>query len=289
MDLLLNQRLVETGSKVKVLFEAADSLLDQTDIQKSHMSILCTGDGLSFCLLNNEKKKYVLLGHYKVEKEEDHKELFEFLDRFQQMPDDVSLAVLNQRFAIIPKSLFDESNLNDYLSFSIENVQAEVVFKTIDKLVLVYENPESKYSWLVERIPHLKFLNNAEVAIHYYLSKTGVGSTSFTAHFFNEKLELTVLRNGRLELHNVFNCAKPEDAVYFILNVFEQLKLNPIEQQVTISGNLKRKSEVINLLKQYIKNIDWESRPEGYTYSYTFNEQEEHFNNRLFQQHLCGL
>ena len=42
---------METGNKVSVVFEAADALLDQTDISNSRLSILRSGDGLSFSLV----------------------------------------------------------------------------------------------------------------------------------------------------------------------------------------------------------------------------------------------
>ena len=289
LDLLQNQRLVETGNKVKVVFEAADSLLDQTDIKKSHMSILYTEGGLSFCLLNKEKKKYILLGHYKAESETDQKDLFEFLDRFQEMPDRVSLAVLDSQFTIVPKSLFDKNQVSTYLKFSNSHVNAEVTFKEINDMVLVHEDPAYHLGWLADRIPHIELLNNAEVALHYYMSKKTTGTDYLSINCFNNYLEILFVSNGKLELYNTFGYDNKEDLVYYILSVYEQLKLNPELVALNISGSITRKSEEVKLLKQYIKQINWEDRPVGFQYSYTFNTQEEHFNNRLFQQYLCVL
>ena len=93
---------METGNKIKVVFEGADALLNQTDIGNSHLSILHSGDGLSFCLLNKDKMKVVLLGAYQLDESVDQKDLFEFLERFTDLPGEISYAHTNEEFTIIP-------------------------------------------------------------------------------------------------------------------------------------------------------------------------------------------
>ena len=282
-----------TGSKVKIIFEAADSLLDQTDISNSHLSILHSGNGLSFSLLNKEKNKFVLLGAYQLSAEAnatDTRELFEFLERFTEIPGEVSYASTESPFALIPQVLFDEAHKNDYLSLMSAVEPNSVGFKTFSNWVLVYQNRTELTDWVKTHLPNVKVLNNAEVVFSYYHNKyKNTDETAVFCHTMGNVLEITTLEKGVLTLHNAFNFENNQDFVYYVLSVYEQLKLNPEQVPTILSGWLNNLSHELADLKKYIRNIEWEERPAEFTYSYTFNDSAAHSFNRLFQQSLCVL
>ncbi|MCT4623937.1 MAG: DUF3822 family protein [Schleiferiaceae bacterium] len=281
---------METGNKVQVIFEAADALLDQTDISNSRLSILHSGDGLSFSLLNKERNKFVLLGAYKTDREEDHRKLFEFVERFTDLPGDVSYASTDNTFSLVPKVLFDESNAQKYLSLISTETPKTVGVKELDEWVLVYEDSSELTDWVKTHLPNVKVLNGAEVVISYYQQKFKNTSESLVmCHVMGNRVELTCIENGVLTLHNVFSFNSVQDFTYYILSVFEQLKFNPEEIPVYLSGWLTKLSPEVDELRKYIRNIEWEARPKEFEYSYTFNDSAEHSFNRLFQQSLCVL
>ena len=279
-----------TGNKINIFFEAADSLLDQTDISNSHLSILHSGDGLSFSLLNKEKNKFVLLGAYQLASAGDMKELFEFIERFTEIPGDVSYASTESPFALIPQVLFDESQKEEYLKLMSAVEPKSVGFKTFSNWVLVYQNSTDLTDWVKTHLPNVKVLNNAEVVFSYYQNKyKNTDETSVFCHAMGGKLEITAIEKGVLTLHNSFNCQNAKDFVYYVLSVYEQLKLNPEQVPVYLSGWLNNLSPELADLKRYIRNVEWEERPAEFTYSYTFNDSPAHTFNRLFQQSLCVL
>ena len=51
------------------------------------------------------------MGAYQTGSEEDHKLLFEFVERFTEIPGDVSYASTENTFSLVPKVLFDENHL----------------------------------------------------------------------------------------------------------------------------------------------------------------------------------
>lgn len=251
------------------------------------MSILCSENGLSFSLLNKEKNKYVLIGHYKLSLDEPFEHLFEFLDRFDQIPDDVSLAFVDQRYTLIPKEIFNEADKDSYLKFLIKKPIGPADHIILGEQVLVFESLENRFSWLFERIPHIRLLNNAQVNLQSHFQQKAVNASFVSVQIFYETIEVCVQQKGKLTLLNTFNYSKQEDFLYFVLSVFDQLKLDPLETDLYLSGTLLKKGEEHQSLKQYIKNIHWDKKPEAYFYSYTFNAQEDHYNVSLFNQHLC--
>lgn len=281
---------METGNKVNIIFEGADALLDQTDISNSRLSILHSGDGLSFSLLNKEKNKFVLLGAYQIQTEEDHQLLFEFVDRFTEIPGDVSYASTENTFSLVPKVLFDEKHMDKYLGLISTEKPKSIGFKALDEWVLVYEDSSQLTDWVKGHLPNVKVINGAEVVISYYQKKyKNTDTSSLFCHVMGNRLEVTAIENGSLSLHNVFSYQSKEDFIYYLLSVFEQLKLNPETTPILLSGWITQLNDEVVELKKYIRHIEWEERPVEFSYSYTFNDSAQHTFNRLFQQSLCEL
>ncbi len=281
------------SNKVEIIFEAADSLLDQTDISNSHLSILHSGDGLSFSLLNKEKNKFVLLGAYQLTAEAnktDMRELFEFIERFTEIPGEVSYASTESAFVLVPQVLFDEANKTEYLKLMSATEPNSVGFKTFSQWVLVYQDSTELTDWVKMHLPNVQVLNNAEVVFNYYQNKyKNTEESSVYCHAMGNVLEITTIEKGVLTLHNAFRYKNTQDFIYYVLSVYEQLKLNPEQMPVILSGWLNNLSQELAELKRYIRNIEWEERPAEFTYSYTFNDSASHSFNRLYQQSLCVL
>ena len=54
----------------------------------------------------------------------------------------------------------------------------------------------------------------------------------------NKFIDILVTKSKDLHLYNTFNCESSNDLLYFILYVYEQLKLNPEEIELTIDGQV---------------------------------------------------
>lgn len=55
----------------------------------------------------------------------------------------------------------------------------------------------------------------------------------------------------------MFSYQSKEDFVYFVMLAFKQLKLDPHEIPLRLSGFIKQESEIDQLLKRYIKNVEY--------------------------------
>jgi len=79
-------------------------------------------------------------------------------------------------------------------------------------------------------------------------------------------ISLAVFLEGALQFYNTFNTITPEEVLYFVMFVSEQLKVNPLKDPYFYAGFIKKGDETYNLLIKYIKNLKPEDRPAQFSY-----------------------
>nr|WP_262906072.1 DUF3822 family protein [Hymenobacter terricola] len=100
--------------------------------------------------------------------------------------------------------------------------------------------------------------------------------------------ELTLVVLGQhLEYCNVFPCTTAEDVVYYTILVMQELSLDPDQDEVTVWGELTPDSAVFSLLRTYVRNVRFGSRPGNVQYSYRLNDVFEYRYFDLFSLHFC--
>ena len=99
---------------------------------------------------------------------------------------------------------------------------------------------------------------------------------------------MIVIEGNNLKFYNSFAYDTKEDLAYYVLFVFEQLKLNPESMALQIMGEIERKSDNYSFLYQYIRNFGFVNRNVGFDYSYYIEELPGHFHYNLFSQYHCA-
>ena len=100
--------------------------------------------------------------------------------------------------------------------------------------------------------------------------------------------ELTLVVMGQhLEYCNVFACTTAEDVVYYTVLVMQELNLDPDQDEVTVWGELTPDSAVFSLLRTYVRNVRFGSRPDNVQFSYRLNDVFEYRYFDLFSLHFA--
>ena len=66
-------------------------------------------------------------------------------------------------------------------------------------------------------------------------------------------MELTYFLKNKLMFYNRFNFTTKEDVIYYLLFAIDQLKLNPEEIPVVITGNISEDN--YKIIYKYIRNV----------------------------------
>lgn len=100
--------------------------------------------------------------------------------------------------------------------------------------------------------------------------------------------ELTLVVLGQhLEYCNVFPCSTAEDVVYYTILVMQELGLDPDRDDVIVWGEFTPDSAVFSLLRTYVRNVKFGTRPGNVQYSYRLNDVFEYRYFDLFSLHFA--
>ncbi|HEY0677886.1 MAG TPA: DUF3822 family protein [Chitinophagaceae bacterium] len=104
--------------------------------------------------------------------------------------------------------------------------------------------------------------------------------------FYPDKMLVSVLRTGLLQLVQTYTYQVPEDAVYFLLNICRQLELSPEEILLVISGYADNDSALLNEVKKYFLRFHMDEVPQTFSKD-LFNPLPVHFFSPLLKMALC--
>ena len=86
----------------------------------------------------------------------------------------------------------------------------------------------------------------------YQRSFTGVRRKLY-ANFHDGKMEVFSFDKNRFRFYNSFETRRPNDAVYFLLNVWKQLGMDADEDELHLSGELPEKEQLLDALHRFLK------------------------------------
>jgi len=277
-------------SEIKTISAASVNLIDESfDSKKSntyHLSILSNEKNLTFAVLNTDTNKYLVLNSEPITSPQ-----FETLEKLGNNFKSVTCAVAHSKFAIVPAPLFDEENKKSLLGFNhVVEGKEKIHSDTLNSLEAknIFTISRDLESMIRKYFVNAHFIHNSTAFIEGLLiqNKNSKGKKVF-ANFHHSYFEIVLLEEGKLVFSNAFKYKAPEDIAYYILFVYEQLHLNPEEVELVLSGEIEKTAKEHSLLYNYIRHVKFAALPEGFKYSYKFEEVQPHKFWSLFTQYIC--
>ena len=279
-------------------------LLDETlDIfltTNYHLSIEASTDGFSFCILDTQKNKYIALKHFDFDKnvsEDEYDDEFKEILKTEELLNKnyKSVGVINNssKSVLVPAPLFDKNNLKTYFTFNHYLNGAEIIdfnkLKNIDAFN-IFTLPSGLAALLINKFPDIKFYHQSTPFIENFLInyKNKVEQNKCVGvNIHKEFFDILVISPENLILYNTFSFRNEDDFIYFIMYIYEQLKLNPELSEIILSGDITEDSAYYQTIKKFIKNVKFDKLSDNFTYSYIFNEIPSHFFVNLLNLCIC--
>ena len=200
--------------------------------------------------------------------------------------------VENNRSTLIPALLFEESEKETYFNFSQEAIEGEKIrIDRIDRIgaVNIFGVSEILQEEISSLLPGVNVCHISSFLIEtlWMNFKNLVAEKKIFVFVRQADLNMLVFDNKQLVYSNAFHVRAPEDVVYFVIFVMEQLNLNPEEIPVTLLGNINRDSPEFDLLFRYIRNLDFAPRNEDLQLSHVFRDVPDHAWYSLLNPILC--
>jgi hypothetical protein len=277
-------------SPVKPVIRKTDESFDPFDTSKNSLFVVLNETHISWCILDNERNKYVVFESYASYLQE----LAENIPLIRQPFESVSLMIENNRSTLVPVLLFDPAEKQDYLDFIHEkDPGAETLYDTLHQLEIVnVYGVSTNILEAVQRVfPGGKVYHHSSALIQsiWMNYKNRISHRKVFMQVRESDFDLVVFDGKLLNYYNSFHFTASSDILYYLVFVMEQLMLNPEETELILLGQIDKETELYDLLYRYIRNIEFVKRSTAFKYSYIFNDIPAHYNYSLFNLRLCGL
>ncbi|GAB2535571.1 hypothetical protein GCM10027189_16360 [Rufibacter soli] len=279
-----------------------DDAFEPSHSASAHLYISFGAHRIRVGVLDAQRNKFVALEDYESEKLATVEGAVAALQRlgqsnplFQERKwQQIRVGIKNQQFTLIPEALFVVNAREEYLRLNaVVEPEQEMIFHHEHprlELVNVFTVPTQLHSWLSSHFQDspIEFMHQTsglmEGFLHMSERKT---SPQLSIYVDNNYVTLVVLQNLRLEFCNSFFFSSSEDFIYYVLFVLQEKKMNPDLDQVVVWGELLLNSELHEVLRKYIRNVQFGKKPTGVGYSYRFDTLFNHRNFDLYSLHFC--
>jgi hypothetical protein len=250
---------METGQKII----QTNNKIDQTEYNA--LSIQVSLSGLSFCILNTHTNTFNYYKYIKFGKKLNPSDVLDQLVHhfntetdLQQTFKAVKVIHDNELSALVPKPLFNEDYLADYLKFNSKILRTD--FITYDYIIAndsvnVYVPYININNYLYDRYGEFEFKHFSTIVLENILTlEKNLVSNKMFVHVCDNHFEIIILENNQLKLFNTFEYSTKEDFIYYILFTAEQLQLNPEEFPLVLLGNITKDDDLYNMAYKYVRN-----------------------------------
>lgn len=266
----------------------AITINNNNQTSNKNLSIQISLNGLSFCILNFETNTIVYLKEITTEKRETPFKILDILiDTFetenalQTTFNNIQVIHDNELATVVPKALFNEAHLADYLKFNSKILKSDFLSYdsiTTNSSVVVYVPYVNINNYIYDKFGTFSYKHVATVLIETLLKQE---STSTTTNMFvnvqKTHFEIVVLDKGKLLLYNSFEFNTKEDFIYYILFTAEQLELSPDTLVLKFLGKISDTDKLYETAYKYIRHVQFSERKDNYKYLEKTQSSHAHF------------
>lgn len=194
---------------------------------------------------------------------------------------------------LVPDSVFRDDHQEDYLAFNLSETTKGK--PSSDELSLI----EARNVYLLPRFSeavsnlfsHCRFFHESSIEIELALRLAALEASDGVFLFFGKSFfRVVIVVGGRLQLANTFTYSTEMDVAYYVLYVFDQLKINHANIATYATGEIDEGGAVISLLRDYIGTVKILSSCSLANLNYTpQNAAQAQRSFTLLHQVLCAL
>ena len=172
----------------------------------------------------------------------------------------VTVVHSNELAAIVPKPLFDETKLIEYLKFNSKILKTD--FITYDQLngidiTVVYVPLININNFIFDRFGSFEYKHSASILINRVLTlEKNTKKPKIFVNIEHKYFQIVVVENNLLKFYNHFEYITKDDFIYYLLFTAEQLKLNPEEFPLVLMGSVVEGDDFYQIAYKYIRHVN---------------------------------
>jgi len=264
---------------------------------KQELSIQISLSGLSFCILQRDTKTISFLKDYEFERKLNHHEVLDKIKHLyntesflQSHFSNVQVIHVNELSTLVPKPLFDENCLADYLKFNCKILKSDfIAFDAIEinDTANVYVPYVNINNYIYDLFGVFTYKHVSTILIEQILA-TEKNATNVKVYINVNKnhFEMVVINKSKLLLYNTFEYNTKEDFIYYILFTAEQLQLNPELFELIFIGDIDSKDELYVITYNYVQFVFFGKRQDHYKFNLNAQPKNNHSHFTILKSFL---
>ena len=241
--------------------------IDPNNLYETHLSIQLSLDGFSFCIVDKSYGLVQKLVHHDFDEPAGSPEnllsqiqlIFDREELLKHRYGSVNVTHVNELSSLVPRSLFDENRLKDYIRYSSMTYDNDyIVYDEIEghDLVNVYIPFVNVNNFLLDRFGSFEYKHFSTVLVSNLLNTYKFSEhPHLFVHLERSRMYVVGISESKLQLYNSFSYRTREDFVYYILFVAEQLGMDPESFELVLSGAIDKDSELYKLAYVYVRKV----------------------------------
>ena len=290
-------------SNYKLINKIKDDTFNVDLISNYNLSLQINPDLFRICVTDSVKNRCLLLEDYSLNSSLDSDKI---LGQLQEIFEEhhilkagfwksVKLGFKTFNFVLVPNSLFDKEYGKDYLNLNgtIKSESCEEVqfyHQHSGDLVNIFSADKNLIEWFRLAYPAkpIKIFHHTSSFIEgLFLNRNHKEDKSMFLYVESNLITIVIAKSKSLEFCNSFAFTTPDDFIYYVMFVIDQLKFNVELNTVTVWGDLLPDSPMYKKLFKYIRNVSFGTKPGSIYFGYNFDEIFDHNYFDLYSMHLC--
>lgn len=294
---------MKVGAKgYKLLKKTKDDKFDVELLHQYNLYILLGIRDIQIGVVCGETNRILLVEDYGLSSAKSYGELIVLLENLFDdhhllkagFWNEIKIGLKNNKFSLVPSSLFMEEALQDYLQLNCRINPDTDEFNYYRHLksdaVNCFAVNKRLADWIRKMYPNKEvgFIHQSSSLIEGALSELSrAPKDSLFAYIDRFKIHIIASKDGNLEYYNQFQIKEFQDYIKYIMLVLKGLERDQMTTPVTLWGYLGQSSKHYKELARYIKNLSFGSRPKFLKFNYMFDEIQDHQYFDLYSLHLC--
>ncbi len=208
----------------------------------------------------------------------------------------VRCVVSDEFFMLIPKEFFVEKKAALLLSYNYPDFDARSKDTSFfnpnsGPVVSIYSVPKKLHTFLKKYYPkiEIQFLHELTCTLEGIINSavSGPEKPSISAYVHNNQITIIGVFRGKIKFFNTFIFHDPQDAIYYILSVMEQLDIRGEKSQIDYYGSITSDSALFKMSEKYVNHVRLGERPKLFYYNFEFDEMPAQWHFETFSAYLC--
>lgn len=184
----------------------------------------------------------------------------------------ICILVFSPLFTYIPDAIYSDEYKADFIKFVFSEKEKKMLDDSVSpaNLKILYPIPETVYDLFTRFFNEPGFIHYSTPLIAHFLSpdiKPEERQMIVNAH--EKGIDVLCFSRKSFLLGNHFPCEESEDAVYYILYTWKQLKMNRFSDSLHVTGKHSQNEELIKKLRLYIQHVYPRPIPHEYRFETT--------------------